>query len=76
MEDVKKIDRYYLRYYLTVKRARKLNEFIYKGEMDKSGEELKTAHPLRIACMTEEIKNQKISEYHMTWLVGLLHDSK
>jgi hypothetical protein len=31
---------------------------------------------LRVACLTEEIKNQKIGDYHMTWLVGLLHDTK
>lgn len=53
MEDVKKDDRFYLRYYLTVKRARQLNEELYEGELDKSETEPKTAHSLRVACMTE-----------------------
>lgn len=37
MEDVKKEDRFYLRYYLTIKRARQLNEDLYKGQTDKTG---------------------------------------
>ena len=37
MDEVKKADRYYLRYYLTIKRARKLNEKIYGDKKDKSG---------------------------------------
>lgn len=37
MDEVKKADRYYLRYYLTIKRARKLNEQIYGDAKDKSG---------------------------------------
>lgn len=37
---------------------------------------MKIEHPLRVACHTEHIKHQKISDYHMTWLVGLLHDTK
>lgn len=53
MEDVQKEDRFYLRYYLTIKRARQLNEELYKGQTDKSGKESKTAHPIRVACMTE-----------------------
>ena len=76
MDEVKKSDRYYLRYYLTIKRARKLNEKIYGDKKDKSGKELKTKHPLRVAALTEAIKNQTISDYHMNWLVGVLHDAK
>ena len=37
---------------------------------------MKTKHPLRVAALTEAIKNQTISDYHMNWLVGVLHDAK
>lgn len=76
LDEVKQSDRYYLRYYMTIKKARKLNQKIYGDEKDKGGVELKVNHPLRIACLTEEIKNQRISDYHMSWLVGILHDAK
>ena len=76
LDDVKSFDRFYLRYYLTVKRARQLNQTIYGDKTAKGGLELKLQHPLRVACLTEQITNQRIGDYHMTWLVGLLHDTK
>ena len=36
MDEVKKASRFYLRYYLTIRRARELNEKIYGDKMDKS----------------------------------------
>jgi hypothetical protein len=76
IDEIKKQDRFYLRYYRTVIEARKLNQEIYGDQLAKGNVEMKIEHPLRVACFTEQIKNQKIEDYHMTWLVGLLHDTK
>ena len=37
IDDVKKADRFYLRYYLTIKKARSLNEAIYGEKTAKGG---------------------------------------
>jgi hypothetical protein len=41
MNEVKKQDRFYLRYYLTVKKARILNEAIYGDQVTKNKNEYK-----------------------------------
>jgi hypothetical protein len=53
MDEVKKKDRFYLRYYLTIKKARELNAEIYGDKRSKNNLEYKVEHPLRIAALTE-----------------------
>lgn len=53
LEESKKPNRFYLRYYLTIKRAIELNQDLYGDATGKDKKELKIEHPLRIAGMTE-----------------------
>jgi hypothetical protein len=44
--------------------------------MTKDKKEFRYQHPIRVAGMTEQIKSQSVGHYHLTWLLGILHDTK
>ena len=69
-------ERFYLRYHNAISRAIELNKEIFGQEMGKDGKELRSEHPLRVAGMCEEILDQNMEQYHMGWLIGILHDDK
>jgi hypothetical protein len=74
--ETKKEGRYYLRFHQTIRRAMDFNQKLYGDKVGKDGKEFKFEHPIRVAGMTEEITEQSLLEYHLNWLVGILHDAK
>ncbi len=44
--------------------------------MGKDGKEPCFEHSLRVAGYCEEILDQTMQQYHMCWLLGILHDNK
>ena len=75
-EEGQKSTRYYLRFHQTIMRAIELNRQIYGDQVGKDNKEKRIEHPLRVAGMTEEIAEQSLQDYHLNWLVGVLHDSQ
>ena len=75
-EEAGKDGRYYLRFHQTVRKAMNFNRQLYGDKTGKDGVELKYQHPIRVAGMTEEIVEMCLIEYHLNWLVGILHDAK
>lgn len=65
-----------MRYHQTIRRAMDFNKELYGDKKGKDGKQFKWEHPIRVAGMTEEIQEQSLFEYHLNWLVGILHDAK
>lgn len=65
-----------MRFHQTIRRALEFNRELYRDRKGKDGKEFLYEHPIRVAGMTEEIALQGLLDYHLNWLVGILHDSK
>ncbi len=75
-QKVENANRYYLRYHNAISRAIELNKEIFGDKLGKDGKEPCFEHSLRVAGHVEEILDQTMDQYHMGWLLGILHDNK
>ncbi len=74
--EIQKSNRYYLRFHNSISRAIDLNKQIFGDKVGKDGKEPCFEHSLRVAGHCEEILDQTMEQYHMGWLLGILHDNK